>query len=216
MATQYDVRIYKSFGVRNLKAAWLNTYVFNAPELITDPLFDQIVAAVVSMEKIYHLNRVQFLHATVSTKANEPTYVPESLRVFELDGQGNRGIVAPDEPIDLNICLKVKKQVAFGRSGMMFFRGCLLQSDIDINDRGEAQLAPVNGVGNPGDANNAYGMINNLPDPANWIMADKRGDEVDGATYQVRNVLGIAVAGVSLNKRDHKYFDRPNAAPVTP
>lgn len=214
MPRVYDVKIYKSFGVRNLKAAWANTYQMNAIEDITDNSIQDMINALVGMEQTYHTQPVQFLHAVCSTKMNEPQYTPESLKVFELQGTGNVVVPEGEQVLDLNISLKMKKGVAFGRSGTMFYRGCLRTIDVSVNDRGESQLRGDSLIMTPGTWANAFNLVNNLAQPTRWIMAGDVIDVNQDITTQVRNVLSFVPSGVSINKRDHRYFDRAAAAGV--
>lgn len=204
----YDLRIYKSWSARNLNASWVNNYVFDwdGTDIASSDVLT-LVNAVGSFEKELHTNQVQFLHATFSTVLDEPTYTPESLRVLELQGTGNIGITEENMPLDLNITLKMKKLVGFGRSGTMFLRGALRTEDVVINSRGEAELASGSNFLNPGTISNAFGHINNLVD-FNWIMKTHGMDKPDEAgTVIARNVLGVSPSGVVVNKRNHRYFD---------
>lgn len=210
----YDIRIYKSWSVRNMKAAWVNTYVVNFEGLITDDALAQKLDAIATAERTLHLATVQFLHATVSTKADEPVYDPKTLKVFELQGNGGRAVVAPDIPVDLNIVLKVKKQVAYGRAGTMFYRGALLNSDVSINDRGEAQLKADASITNPVIWNNFNSGINQAAPGVELVMADHRVDDPNAGAIEARNIQGFSPAGVVINKRDHRYFDRKNVIAV--
>lgn len=204
----YDLRIFKSWNARNLKAAWVNNYVFNYDQTdLTSSDIPELINAVTAMEKAYHLEPVQFLHATFSTVLDEPTYDPTRLRVIELQGTGGRGVPAEDNPIDLNITLKLKKEVAYGRSGTMFFRGALLASDVVINSRGEADLSPAAAPLNPVAISNAYGFINNFT-AMQWIMKTRGMDKPENNDpIETRAVKGLRPSGVVVNKRDHRYFD---------
>lgn len=207
----FDLRIFKSWQARNLAAAWVNTYVFNWDNTdVTDPSVATLINGICAMEREFHLAPVQYLHATFSTTKDEPVYDPKTLRVFELDGTGNRVIPVDDSAADLNLCLKMKKNVMYGRSGTMFYRGALLSSDIAINSRGEAELAPNAAVSNPGTISNAFGNSKVVP-AMQWIMAPDAANNPDGQALTARNVVGISPSGVSINKRNHKYFDEVGA-----
>lgn len=204
----WDVRIFKSWGARNLDASWVNNYVLNWDG--NDVGSNEVVAAInaiVDMERAFHLIPVQYLHATFSTTRDEPVYTPETLRVFELASTGARAVPVDDAAVDLNICLKVKKQVAFGRSGTMFYRGALRASEVKLNSRGEAELAPEYEFFNPGAVSNAYSHVSNLAG-FEWIMKHPALDNPDEQNPVVaRAVKGIAPSGVVVNKRNHRYFD---------
>lgn len=210
----YDIRVYKSWNARNLKAAWVNNYHVNFEGEITDETLEEKLTAIIDAEKAIHLQPVQFLHATISTTRDEPVYDPKSLKVFEIQGNGGRNIVAPDQALDLNIALKVKKQVAFGRSGTMFYRGALLNSDVIVNDRGEGQLKNEEGATNPVLWANFNNTIKGGVGTIELVMADKRFNAPDVGALEVRVVQSFAPSGVSIVKRDHRYYDVKSAAPV--
>lgn len=204
----FDVRIYKSFGVRNLKAAWVNNYVISHVGNVTSAGWTEVINGIAAAERILHCDQVQYLHATVSTTADEPVYDPKSLRIFELGGQGNRSTQNDDEPLDLNISLKVKKEVAYGRSGTMFYRGALLKSDVAINDRGESQISTLtSALNNPVLWANVNNAIRGIPEGFTWVMMHPSLNNPDPGNVEVRNVLGLQLGGVALNPRDHKYYD---------
>jgi hypothetical protein len=214
----FDVRIYKSWAARNIKASWVNNYqaVFDGP--VEAPELQALIDRVVASERMIHLQSVQFLHAVVSTKLDEEVYDPATLKTVELAGAGNRALGEDGIALDLNIALRVKKQVIYGRSGGQYYRGCLLAEDVIINDRGESIIKPGSApTGAP-----LWANFNNTiipPDmPAKLCMASKIFDT--GApgeeTAPVRIINGFALQGIVLLKRDHRYFDRrdPDSTPV--
>lgn len=211
----YDLRIYKSWKGRNLAAAWVNTYILSTEVEIGDTAnVDAIINAFMAMEHELHLSDVNFLHATFSTVRNEPVYDPKTLYVAAVTGTGNRGYLENEAPLDLNIALKVKKECAFGRSGTAFYRGALTNFDVITNSRGESELditrSPLN---NPALWSNAFGHVNNL-ESATWVMKVPAMDDPNStAPVEARIVKGIGLGGISVNKRNHKYFDEiPKAA----
>lgn len=212
----WDIRIYKSWNSRNLKAAWLNTYHVNFNGAVTDPELQEMLEAIATSERMIHLQPVQFLHATVSSMRDEPVYDPQFLKVFELQGTGNRAVVAPNQALDLNITYKVKKQVAFGRSGTMFYRGCLTSNDVLVNDRGEAQLKNDAEVASPVlFANFNNGIMNAAPN-IELVMSHPSFNAADADPLAVRVVQGFNPSGVAINKRDHRYFDVKSAVAPAP
>lgn len=210
----WDLRIYKSWNVRNMKASWVNTYQINYDGGVEDDMWVQKINSIATAEKNLSLNLVQFLHATVSSKRDEAVYDPRMLRTFELTGNGLGTIPEDDPPLDLNIAFKVKKSVAFGRSGSMYFRGCLRQSDVDINDRGESQWASASHLNSPAVWTNLNTLWSAYPE-MQIVMAGKDFDDPELVTpLETRAVQSFQGAGVVLLKRDHRYFDRRDPAPV--
>lgn len=204
----YTISIYKSWGARNLEEAWVNRYLVNsaAPD-VTGADVQTTVDAFVAMEAELHLDQVQFLHATYSSTVKEAVYDPRQLRVFETQGTGHRGIPDGDTALDLNIALKAKKVVAFGRSGTMFYRGALTAADVNINSRGESELRADSPMMVPGTWSNAWGHVHNLT-ATPWIMdAPVLHDPNNQTPFVDREVQNLLPAGVSINKRNHKYFD---------
>jgi hypothetical protein len=204
----WKIAIHKSWAARNPDETWVNNYIVNSPQAdVTDAGTQNIVDQFVAMEAEFHLAPVQFLHATFSSLRAEDAYDPKMLRVFEIQGTGHRGIVVDDMALDLNIALKAKKVVAYGRAGTMFYRGCLTASDVVLTSAGKSELKPDSPVMNIGTWTNARGHVSNLAG-VQWIMdvpqlhlANPQGNIED------RVVQNLLPSGISINKRNHKYFD---------
>lgn len=206
----FDVRIYKSWNARNLNEAWVNNYVINFDGNVESPGWITVIDNLAAAEKILHLQGVQYLHATVSTTMDEPVYNPKSLRVFGLQGTGNRAIPEGDVAVDLNVALKMKKEVAYGRAGTMFFRGALLSSDVEINDRGESQIPAVGSLlASPVLIANVNQAYNAIPEGFDWVMkVPEMDDPAQQENITARLVLTVGIGGISVNKRNHRWFDK--------
>lgn len=209
MAEPYTIKIFKAYGGRTTDKLWSNSYHVSAEAALDDPLWVTALEAIAAQERMIHNPQVNFMRAVISSTTREGAYNPEDLRVFELGTVGERGVPSGEQPLPLDLALKVKKNVAFGRSGTMFYRGCLHTGDIVVGAGGDASLL------SPPDGNllNAVGLI-----PANsaaaitalggfLIMPPKVLAPGDPA-QAVRTISSFALSGVSVNRRNHRYFDK--------
>lgn len=210
----FDLRIYKSWGVRNQKAAWVNNYQLNYNGEINDALLADKVNDIVAAEKNLHSAGVQFLSATLSSMRDEPVYDPKMLKTWGLQGVGVRPLDEENPPVDLNLAMRVRKEVNYGRQGSAYYRGCLYASDVAINDRGESQIAAGAHWVNPVVWANFNQLMNGNTD-VEIVMADKVNNDPDAPANEARIVHLWSLYGVVFLKRDHRYFDRaPKAPPV--
>jgi hypothetical protein len=205
----WTLKIFKSYGGRVANSMWLNAYhIFSASAAtgIEDPAWLAVVNQFVQNERTIHLEGVNFMRATLSTARKENFYDPKTLRVFELNSLGGRG---GQVPMMLDLALKVKKNVAFGRSGTSFYRGCVFPTEVTIAAGG----APV--LTSPIDAN-LTAAVNAWPAAyadelaalsANLVMLDGGGTIEGGVETETRTVQSFSVSGLSINKRNHRYFD---------
>lgn len=210
----YDLRIYKSWGSRNPKAAWVNNYQLNYTGEITDAGLTNKVNDIIAAEKMLHSAGVQFLNATLSSMRDEVVYDPKMLKTWGLTGVGSRPLDEDNPALDLNIAMRVRKGVNYGRIGSCYYRGCLFASDVVINDRGESQIAAGAHWVNPviwANFNQRMNAITDIP----IVMADKINNDPEAPINEARIVQDWSLYGVVFLKRDHRYFDRaPKAPPV--
>lgn len=208
----WTVKIFKSFGGRVANSMWSNSYHINtnnADMLIEDPAWKTLVEQLGVMERTIHLEPVNFMRATLSSLRQEPEYDPRTLRVFELQGIGERGNNGGGTPMPLDMTLKVKKNVGYGRSGTMFYRGCLNSTDVSIGAGGDPALKSP---GDPGLFSAVNGFVTVLTDELSAIQGElvmpPRGAEAaEGGVTTARIVQSFAISGISINSRNHRYFD---------
>lgn len=233
MPQTYNVKIFKSWGGRNADASWVNNYQYVTDVPLTDSKWIDLINSVSAAEQQLHLTEVNYIHATVSTYNQEPEYNYANLRTFTLAGTGAKSAVSlaggtwpegTSPAADLNYALQMNKNVTLGRTGKMFYRGCLVWPNIIIDGKGKPTLSTLgaNRFG-PGDIMNLnQGFMAQaadfqwvmMPDPDKAIVGEPTGENPDGTsddTIDVRLVNGLSLGGVVMLKRDHKFFDKKSA-----
>lgn len=162
-------------------------------------------------ESLFHIVDVRFDRVIASTFTPDSSpYDPNAfLTVPVQDVQGQRSTIGTGEPHALNVCLLVRKVPIVGRNGRNLYRRCLGETDTiapagdyvltePAQDALEAALA-----GNlPGQSVRIDEALNNLG--ATLVMA---GVNQSGA-LNVRQVLAVQAAGVTVKPFNNKYFDR--------
>lgn len=166
-------------------------------------------SAIAAAEKIIHLDLVNFLSATVSTWEPDGTpYNPDSFTTVELAGVGSRA-TASQQSVDSNVALKVNYQPTTGRSGRRFYRGCLIETDIV----GLGDLSYTFESGSPV-ADGGTAMVSFKSAMAPYLAGGTDANKVvlaytgAGSGSVVRGVASIKSAGIAINRRNHRYFDR--------
>lgn len=206
----FVVKIYKAFGGRTSTQQWSNTYHWEADGTVDQTFWENVVNALAEFEQSFHSPQVFFMRAVVSTHEKEATYNPIQLRVFELNLQGGRAVPAGEKLLDLNLALKMKKLVGFGRAGTGFYRGVLNTGDIEVGAGGTAVLTQ-GGVDSINIAQmQKYGnAIAQAETASGGQLVMNPGKLLDaGAPAAVRVINGFRASGVSVNRRDHRYFDK--------
>lgn len=204
----YTIRIFKSWGGRYPDRRWVNNYEVDSSVTGVAGL-SAAAGAIAAAEKIIHLDLVNFLSATVSTwEPDGVPYNPDSFTTLELSGTGSRA-TASQQSIDSNVALKVNFQPTTGRSGRRFYRGCLIETDVvglgDLSFTFEA-ASPVADSGSAM-ASFKTAMAPYLAggaDPTKIVLAYSGA----GSGSVVRGVASLKAAGISINRRNHRYFDR--------
>jgi len=209
MAEAWTIRIFKAYGGRTADKLWSNTYHVSAEQPLTDPGWTALVEAIGARERMLHNPQVNFMRATISSTTREGGYNPEDLKVYELGTVGERGVQSGEIALPLDLALKVKKNVAFGRSGTMFYRGVLHSGDVSVGAGGDATLIV------PGDGNllNNVGLLpssiqDELTALGGFLIMPPRVTVPGGPAQTVRTIDSFALSGVSVNRRNHRYFDK--------
>lgn len=212
----YTLKTWKAWNSTDLEDAWSNSYEFQSSLIPAEANFQELVDQVISAERAIHLPFINFIQATVSTYERESeVYDPFSFVTYPLEGVGLR-VTGGADPMADNVCLYVRRKVASGRNGKLFYRGVLHEADVTASAKGRFRL--VGGALGPGTAEYQAYMLN----MQNFLGGGEEGKmqligEDDKGQLQVRNVLALVPAGVKLNKRNHKFFNRkPKTPPTTP
>lgn len=206
----YAIKIFKSYGGRVADNVWSNTYHWSNSLGLEDNAWLATVNGLVALESRLHLNTVNFLRAVVSTTGDEEGYDPSQLRVFELQGAGLDVLPAGEKPLDLNFTLKMKKQVIYGRAGTMFYRGALHTGHVEMGPGGKMVLTAGAAASITQEMlplfTDILGAAVAASNGGGWVMGPP-ANLANNAQYNARPVSGLQPSGVSLNKRNHRYFD---------
>lgn len=203
----YTIKIFKAWAGRTANQLWSNTYHAQSATALDDPAWVALLEGIAGKERSFHLNDVNFMRATISTTNIEDEYDPHTLRVFELQGTGERGLQG-NFAAPLDMAFKCKKNVQYGRSGTVFYRGVLHTGDYTVGAGGNPNLNStlsgelINGVGL---------LVSSLADElaamnGNFVMGPGKVDNL--TPVSLRNVLSLSPSGISINKRNHRYFDK--------
>ena len=212
---EYIVRTFKSWSVRNPEDRWANTYEFTTEFGLDDSEITVLVNNVVQAERHIHLPLTQFLSATVSTyAADSKPYNPFAFRTFELTGVGTR--TSSTDALDSNVVLHVKREATSGKSGKIFYRGCLTEADVQPTGNLRFSLTPGSPVNNTGadfvqysNVLEAYAIGGINTEQAIMVLI---GDNQRGPTGTIgrvmRPVRQLVVGGVTVNRRNHAFFNK--------
>jgi hypothetical protein len=202
----FVIRIFKSWGARDESRRWVNNYEIEAGAATLTSL-DTVANALASAEKLIHMGNVNFLSATISTwEPDSQPYNPLSFRTIELSGIGTKN-VAGVTTLSSNVCFVVKYQATTGRNGRRFYRGCLTEADVESGGDGSFTLTAAGPLLDAGADFTAFktAMAPYLSGGANATKIVLAG--ASGIGVQ-REVSALKSGGVSINRRNHRYFDR--------
>jgi len=182
---------------------WVNTYEARFTADGTTGDLSSLVAGLVSFEQALAFETTHFLYATVSTwEEDSHPYNPDSFMTVDLGAAGLR-VIGTLRPLELRVCLSLRRAVSSGFQGKIELRNSLASGDV---------VAPAG--------------INTLVDPAAMasavstaiIDADLGANMVGGLSQPKLAMIGtsevtrfltdIALRGVSNVPLNHKYFDR--------
>jgi hypothetical protein len=141
----FIIRVFKSWGARDPERRWSNAYEITSPTLTSPEAQEPTMEMIVAAERHIHLPDVQFLEATISTwLPDSHPYDPTAFTTYDLTGIGTRSTAGADanSALDSNVCYLVKRQCTTGRSGKLFYRGCLLEQDVFNSGDLRFQLSP--------------------------------------------------------------------------
>jgi len=217
----YNVRVFKSL-VSQPTVRWANSYEIEsgaAPLESGDivQLSDELVAA----EKLLHLTTVKFDRVVTSTWVSDSVpYNPDNLKTLEYAEAGSVSIGA-DEREALDTVLFVKRLADFGRSGKLFYRGCLLDNQVDTNS-GELSLTSAATTSlNARIVAFKAAIVTTLPlmvmagkSLINKVYKETPAGQVQEVEYvrqtnpHIRPVTNFVLGGVRRVQLGHKYFDK--------
>lgn len=205
------IRIFKSWQARDPERRWVNNYEAHSDEVVAPDAFESMMNDIVAAEKLIHLLPVQFLSATISTwEADSVPYNPSSFFTYELAGGGGRGGAADVvQALDSNVCYLVKRQTHGGKSGKLFYRGCLEEADVQMGGDGRFVFTAGTGLATPASPEFAAYATAMAPHLSVGAGGEKMAlISMIGVNQVARLVESLAVGGITINRRNHRYFDR--------
>lgn len=138
-------------------------------------------------------------------------YDPTTFATWVYNMPGTR-VGQQGDMLAVDVALAVTRHLFTGKNGTIYLRGVLTEGDVWASAGRWVFANAVSIAALLSDAVSA-GML------SNWFQGGSnpvlRLTVVSFARGIFRNYLGLQVRGVSINKRNHRYFDR-GAAPTTP
>lgn len=198
----FTVEITKSLSTNpNLK--WRNTYEWKA--LAGGGLADILDSGekLVAFEKAISYDVVNFEELRVSTwEPDSVPYDPTAFLALPLSGSGTLDSSGADV-MALNVCLNMVRVPESGRFGHIFYRGCLVESDVEAPAGDFILSDPSVFDTRVSTALGSSGVQDQLDQTGTMGMAMI---SADGSI--VRAVVGFSPQGVSTVPTKHKWFNR--------
>lgn len=201
----YELKIYKNLNVVDSKGSWCNTHEFTTDAAIDTEAMKTHVMQLVDFEKEFHLPGVQFIRAVLRVWEEETDgYNPLELRTFTLEGAGTLPPPTPPYDIyDLNFAIDVVRDATLGRTGHLYYRGCVAESMVGTTSRGDVSLTE--------DGRTLIAAQVGQASP-NYFGTDRvmvlRGKVRKTGDIVRRPVTGFHVGALVLSPRDHKFFHK--------
>jgi hypothetical protein len=192
---------------------WVNSYeaYSNVALNIEDPGLFAMANDLAQAERQIHTTQVFVDRVVISTWGPDSTpYNPTRLRVVPISENGLR-IPSAGDRLDLNAVLNVRREVEYGRSGKLAFRGVLTEDDVTASASGFWQLNPTSGVGPAGATWGAYtNLISSyLADTGAQLYLAMLGFAGNPPGITPRAIIGHTPYGAGFNRMNHRHYDRP-------
>ena len=206
----YTVRIFKALGGRSNEGQWVNNYELQTNLTLESAGMQANVDHIVAFDRALHTNQVNYMRVVTSTFAMDSRpYDPANLRVMELSGVGGHELQPGAGVVDLNITLTIKRLTTLGKAGRLILRGALHWGHVTTGAGGKTVLTDNGTTHMQGLLTTATAALGDLD--GELVMINYVGvPEVGGATF-VRPIIFHQLGAVSVNRRNHKYFDRKSA-----
>ena len=209
----FVIRTHK-FHVQNPAITWVNNYEVQAVDAAQGT--EALVVAmqgIVAFERAFHLPLTAFDRVVISTwLPDSQPYNPDNLMTLQLNGaRGTRSTGSNstlDERQPLEAVLWAHRSSLSGRAGKMFYRGCLVEMDVNA-PAGELSETTIN---DPVGIRQTFDQAATLPQFSYLVGGGEPGEvrlvlvSKDGTS--VRPVYSLGLRGVNIIKRNHRYFDR--------
>lgn len=209
MPTLWSVEILKSYGSIDPTRAWANVYELLTPTDVGPAAVQPAADILVAAEKAIHLTTVNFLQYSITPWHLTPTgYDPLNQQTVAISGAGSR-TRGTDQTVDLNTCYMIRFTPAGGRTGRRFYRGCLIEGDLDASNSGANVLVGTSTLyaGQPAYQSFVTQLAPVLPGGAQaaklYMLATLKS-----GVFHSRPINAIGAPGVVYNKKNHKWFNR--------
>jgi hypothetical protein len=191
----FTVRIYKRLEGQE----WANSYEVQATDASSDPVVSigNLRIWLVGLERAIHLTDVFFDRITISTyQPDSRPYDPTRFVSFPIFQAGQRA--RSGDALTLAICLFVRRETNFGRSGKLLYRGVLQENDVAGYRSG---LLNTSITALQGALDTAWSAR-----PEFWRLVMASGVPLPTS---VREVINLGVSAIPVVKKlDNRYFDR--------
>lgn len=200
---KFVIRIRK-YLTTNPDNRWVNSYEFRAVASGDEGDLLVLGLALVSYEQWIHYETVAFDSLLISTWAEDSKpYDPEAFISSPLTGIGLR-VPDTEDLLGLSNCIDVRRFAATGRYGHIFYRGSLVESEVEapagktlLTNRAAIQTIIT-------DALDDTGMDTFLGPSAALLQMVM----INATGTQVRPVISLNVGQVAQVKQDHRWFNR--------
>lgn len=201
----FTISITKSLQA-NPAVRWRNTYEARF-ETGSTPAQDDLLGladALLHYEQDLHLPGVTFVQTVISTYAQDSDpYDPLAFQTIPHPGGliGQRAAGGTD-PLDLTAAFYVRRQVATGRQGKLFYRGVLVEGDVN-SPAGTMRLtnpAIMQTLVDDAVTNNGLGDYM-YPAAEGGLMLVMAGSGV------ARQILQLQAAGATRVSNDHRWYN---------
>lgn len=200
----FTLRTFKRLA-SNPAVGWANSYEIRMGASPSAGGLEDVCVAVVAFEQVFHLTTVEFDRYVVSTlQPDGSPYDPLSFTSFPLSpSTGAR--TSAGQPLDLKVCLFVRRDVQYGRDGRALYRGVLTETDVQAP---AGQFTLTDPTGFQTDLINAALVSSNLAD---YLALGGEADKIvmsnsDGTI--VRDVADMTAVGVSVKKLNNRFYNR--------
>lgn len=200
----YGISVIQS--VAGTRIRWANNWYVRFRTDVTVGQYTSFADSLASFHSRMLLSpfRVEYVRISTFTPDTDPYNANEFVTV-PVSYDGFRS--ATGQPLANDVCLFVTRNVWAGRQGKLFFRGFLTEDDI-TSAQGRFVLNNVSAIENYIQGSlNATGLQTFIASPPNnpiVIVMPPRN------TIPAREITGLSVKGVSVNKQDRRYYDRSN------
>lgn len=219
----FTCRVYKRLTNRP-DVLWANSYELFAVSGNTDgaTAAKQAATSIAIWESQFHLTDVQFDRAVFSTLAEDgEPYQPANFAVSSLAEVVGKRTSAATDPQPLQVCLKVRRDVDYGRVGHALYRRVLNENDVQ-SPSGTPALAPTSRtalnavIKGPWDGEaESPGIVELLREVygLDLVMVGE-----PGSAPNVRVVNFFEADGVTIKKFNNAFYNRrtPSGPPVNP